>query len=57
MAFAARLLEEADVAVSPGAGFGPSGEGFVRMALIENEARLRLAARRIAPLLAVGQRA
>jgi alanine-synthesizing transaminase len=55
MAFAARLLEKADVAVSPGVGFGPSGEGFVRMALIENEARLRLAARRIAPLLAVGQ--
>ncbi|RLS82653.1 MAG: aminotransferase class I/II-fold pyridoxal phosphate-dependent enzyme [Planctomycetota bacterium] len=55
-AFAARLLDEADVAVSPGAGFGPLGEGFVRMALIENEARLRLAARRIAPLLAGGQR-
>jgi alanine-synthesizing transaminase len=52
MAFASRVLAEADVAVSPGAGFGPSGEGFVRMALIENEARLRLAARRIAPLLA-----
>ena len=57
MAFAARLLQEADVAVSPGSGFGASGEGFVRMALIENEARLRLAARRIAPLLAAGQRA
>jgi len=47
MEFATKLLEEADVAVSPGAGFGAAGEGFVRMALIENENRLRQAVRQI----------
>jgi len=47
MDFSAMLLEEADVAVSPGAGFGEAGEGFVRMALIENENRLRQAVRQI----------
>jgi alanine-synthesizing transaminase len=45
--FATKLLEEADVAVSPGAGFGPAGEGFLRMALIENENRIRQAVRQI----------
>jgi alanine-synthesizing transaminase len=52
MAFATKLLEEADVAVSPGAGFGTAGEGHVRMALIENEARLRQAVRQIGRSLA-----
>jgi hypothetical protein len=33
------LLEKAQVAVSPGIGFGPLGEGFVRFALVENEHR------------------
>ncbi len=47
MDFAMHLLEKADVAVSPGSGFGPSGEGFVRMALVENENRLRQAVRQI----------
>jgi len=47
MDFAAKLLEEADVAVSPGAGFGPAGEGFLRMALIENENRIRQAVKQI----------
>ena len=47
MDFATKLLEEADVAVSPGAGFGLAGEGFVRLALIENENRLRQAVRQI----------
>ena len=47
MEFATKLLEEADVAVSPGAGFGVAGEGFVRLALIENENRLRQAVRQI----------
>ena len=47
MDFSAMLLEEADVAVSPGAGFGAAGEGYVRMALIENENRLRQAVRQI----------
>ena len=47
MEFASKLLEEADVAVSPGAGFGAAGEGYVRLALIENENRLRQAVRQI----------
>ncbi len=47
MDFAMHLLEKADVAVSPGSGFGPAGEGYVRMALVENENRLRQAVRQI----------
>lgn len=38
--FASRLVTEADIAVSPGVGFGNGGEGFVRFALIENEQRI-----------------
>lgn len=49
--FATKLLEEGDVAVSPGAGFGPAGEGYLRLALIENENRLRQAVRQIARCL------
>lgn len=45
--FAMRLLKEADVAVAPGAGFGPAGEGYLRLALVENEKRLRQAVRQI----------
>ncbi len=45
--FAMKLLEEAEVAVSPGLGFGDSGEGHLRLALIENEHRLRQAVRQI----------
>jgi len=45
--FAMKLLKEADVAVSPGGGFGPAGEGFLRLALVENENRLRQAVRQI----------
>jgi alanine-synthesizing transaminase len=45
--FAMKLLEEGDVAVSPGTGFGPGGEGFLRMAMVENENRLRQAVRNI----------
>jgi alanine-synthesizing transaminase len=41
--FAMRLIDEAKVAVSPGMGFGPTGEGFVRFALVENEHRIRQA--------------
>ncbi len=41
--FAIHLLKEANVAVSPGIGFGPSGEGYVRFALVENEHRIRQA--------------
>ncbi len=51
MDFAMMLLEKGDVAVSPGSGFGPAGEGFVRMALVENENRLRQAVRQIARCL------
>lgn len=47
MDFAMMLLEQGDVAVSPGSGFGDSGEGFLRLALVENENRLRQAVRQI----------
>jgi alanine-synthesizing transaminase len=49
--FSKFLLREAKVAVSPGAGFGPFGEGYVRFALIENEARTQRAAQAIARVL------
>lgn len=55
--FAMKLLEEADVAVSPGTGFGPAGEGYLRMALVENEARLRQAVRNIGRCLQPGGKA
>ena len=45
--FSKLLLEKADVAVSPGVGFGEYGEGYVRIALVENEQRIRQAARNI----------
>jgi alanine-synthesizing transaminase len=45
--FSKQLLTEAKVAVSPGVGFGEHGEGYVRIALIENENRIRQAARNI----------
>ncbi|MGC8795076.1 MAG: aminotransferase class I/II-fold pyridoxal phosphate-dependent enzyme, partial [Bryobacteraceae bacterium] len=45
--FAKLLLERALVAVSPGIGFGPLGEGYVRFALVENEHRIRQATRSI----------
>jgi alanine-synthesizing transaminase len=47
LSFAMMLLEKGDVAVSPGSGFGPAGEGYLRMALVENESRLRQAVRHI----------
>jgi alanine-synthesizing transaminase len=49
---AMKLLEEAEVAVSPGGGFGEAGEGFLRLALVENEQRLRQAVRQIGRCLA-----
>jgi alanine-synthesizing transaminase len=49
--FSKLLLEQALVAVSPGVGFGPMGEGFVRFALIENEHRTRQATRSIGQFL------
>ena len=45
--FSMKLLEEAEVAVSPGRGFGELGEGYLRLALVENEHRLRQAVRQI----------
>jgi alanine-synthesizing transaminase len=49
--FSKRLMVEAGVAVSPGVGFGAGGEGYVRMALVENEQRIRQAARNIKTFL------
>jgi alanine-synthesizing transaminase len=49
--FAKLLMEKALVAVSPGIGFGPLGEGHVRFALVENEQRIRQAARSIRQFL------
>lgn len=45
--FCFRLLDEADVAVAAGAGFGPNGEGYVRIALVENELRIKQALRQM----------
>ena len=52
MEFAKKLLTDAKVAVSPGVGFGEYGEGYVRIALVENEQRIRQATRSIRRLLA-----
>ena len=54
MDFAVHLLNEAKVAVSPGNGFGPSGEGFVRFALVENDQRIGQAVRGIRGVLGLG---
>ena len=45
--FCSMIVREADVALSPGVGFGPGGEGFVRFALIENEKRIQQAVRNL----------
>jgi alanine-synthesizing transaminase len=45
--FASMLVREAEVATSPGVGFGPGGEGHVRFALIENEQRTKQAIRNL----------
>ena len=45
--FSKQLLTEAQVAVAPGVGYGEDGEGFVRIAMVENEQRLRQAARNV----------
>lgn len=45
--FCFMLLEEADVAIAPGAAFGEAGDGFVRMAIVENKQRLQQAVRQI----------
>jgi alanine-synthesizing transaminase len=51
LSFALRLAREADVAVSPGIGFGEGGDGHVRFALVENEQRIGQATRSIRKLL------
>ncbi|WP_066388545.1 LL-diaminopimelate aminotransferase [Helicobacter himalayensis] len=51
MEFSKRLLQEAKIAVSPGVGFGHHGEGYVRIALIENENRIRQAAKNLKAFL------
>jgi alanine-synthesizing transaminase len=51
--FARMLARQAKVAVSPGEGFGPGGEGHVRFALVENEERIRQAVRGIGQALAL----
>jgi len=45
--FSKLLIEQADVAVAPGIGFGEYGDGHVRIALVENEHRIRQAARNV----------
>ncbi len=60
--FSKQLLTHAKVAVAPGVGYGEQGEGFVRIAMVENEQRLRQAARNVKRYLSslghnVGQRA
>jgi len=52
--FSKLLVEKAEVAVSPGVGFGEYGEGFVRIALVENEHRIRQAARNLRRFLETG---
>jgi len=49
--FSKFLVTEAEVAVSPGVGFGPGGEGYVRFALIENEQRIAQAVRNLRGVL------
>jgi len=53
MEFAKQLLIHAKVAVSPGIGFGEYGEGYVRIALVENEHRIRQAARNVKKFLSL----
>ena len=54
MQFATLMVEKSGVVVSPGVGFGEHGEGFVRIAMVENEQRIRQAARNIRRFLESG---
>ncbi len=49
--FSKLLIEKAEVAVAPGIGFGEHGDDFVRIAIVENEQRIRQAARNIGRFL------
>jgi alanine-synthesizing transaminase len=51
VAFAAELLEQAGIAVAPGVGFGPGGEGYVRFSLIEPDDRVRQACAKVGQFL------
>jgi alanine-synthesizing transaminase len=54
MQFATLMVEKSGVAVSPGVGFGEHGEGYIRIALVENEQRIRQAARGVRRFLESG---
>jgi len=56
MEFSKLLIQEAGVAVAPGTGFGEYGEGYVRIALVENEQRIRQACRNIKRFLSNPER-
>ena len=51
LSFAKELMLHADVAVAPGIAFGEYGEGYVRVGLVENEQRIRQAAKNVKKLL------
>jgi len=51
MEFATLLMKEAGVGVAPGTGFGEYGEGYIRIALVDNEERLKEALKRIKKVL------
>lgn len=53
--FSKQLLQKAGVAVAPGIGFGKYGEGYVRIALVENKQRIRQACKNIKKFLAEGK--
>ncbi len=55
--FSKRLLAETSVVVAPGIGFGPGGEGYVRLALVESEDRIRRAVKKIGDFLDKGREA
>jgi alanine-synthesizing transaminase len=47
MEFSIQMMNRANVALAPGIGFGEEGEGFLRLALVENEHRIRQAIRQM----------
>ena len=52
--FAKALMLDANIAVSPGVGFGPNGDGYIRIGLVENEQRIRQAARNLKVFMGAG---
>ena len=54
LTFSKLLIEHAKIAVAPGIGFGEYGDGHVRIALVENEQRIRQAARNVKKFIAAG---